>query len=513
MPEIASNSSEARRVLQTTFSAHADNPALVDVRSGSTLTYRELEDHSSRTAALLVRAFGLHAGDEVVLVIDNRVEAILLYLACLQAGITSIPVNPDLKPNELAQILSMRRAKLLVTFADLKHRINGADTPAQFIVGPGDLPWSEPRLSCESFPHVTNDLLAHVVHSSGTTGLPKAIPLRAGKLFRHVRMFSDFHGISSDATFYSGLPLAYLGGWYNVTLVPLLSGAKIVLDRAFGPSTMYGFWERARTHGVTHLWVTPSILSVLLAIGTDDDRDTEYARTGIRWAMVGMAALQEPLKLQFEETFGIPLVQSYGLSESFLFTSGHRSHQTPHGSVGRVLPGYEVKLVTADGKLAEQGESGEIWVRSPYLVEGYFEQPELSQSTFVDGYMRTGDLGRFDEHVNLFITGRIKEIIIKGGLNLSPHEIEEGIASLEGVSEVCVVGLPHPVLGEQVCAAIVRSTAGQDLTARAVKEHCRGCMMPLKVPDKIVFVESIPKNSSGKPSRRDLKSLVDTVIE
>lgn len=468
-------------LLRDVFAARATAQALVDCRTGRSYAYAELEDLSSRMAAQLAKT--VRPGDRVVLQLPNSAEMILAYLACMQLGATSVPINVAFSPAEVATLLGLAAPAAVVTEASLPSLLA-----------------SGPRLDPAAFPGIADDLLAHVVFSSGTTGTPKAIPIRLGRIIGHAAMFAASHGLGADARFYNVLPLAYLGGWYNLSLVPLLAGGTIVLDQEFGMRGMYRFWATCKEHRVNCLWFTPSMLSALAAIGVETD-DAEAPHRQIRWAMVGMAPLLPALKAKFEALFHMRLRQSYGLSETFLFTSWMQDLGTPDDSVGRVLPGYELKLLA---------DTAEIAVRGGWMMDGYWQKDAPVRAvTDPDGFFRTGDLGRVDAAGHVFITGRVKDLIIRGGVNIAPAEIENALLGFAGVLEAAVVGAEDELYGEKIVAFVTAVPGGAEpLDRKAILRHCRQALSAAKVPTEIRVIERMPLNASGKIQKAALKALL-----
>jgi acyl-CoA synthetase (AMP-forming)/AMP-acid ligase II len=453
--------------------------ALSDCASGRDFTYSELEDLASKAAS----RFSTFArpGDRIVLLMPNCPELIVSYLACLRLGAVSVPINADSSKDEIARITAMADPAGIVTELRLDDLASGERLPA-----------GKDLLS-------SDDELAHIVFTSGTTGTPKAIPIRFGAILNHARMFVRSHGLDASCRFYNVLPLAYLGGWYNLALVPLRAGGTIVLDRSFGTGGAR-FWSTCLEKRVNCLWVTPSILALLAAIGPSDEKERLAISSQIRWAMVGMAPLQPSLKARFEETFGLRLQQSYGLSETLLFTSWMNELETPASSVGKPMEGYEVRVE----------ENGEILVRGSRISAGYWNQPELTSSVFrPDGFLKTGDLGRFDGQGRLYITGRAKDLIIRGGVNISPAEIEDLVLGLEGIREAAVVGVEDELYGEKIVlfATMKKPGPGPERVVERILAHCREHLSASKVPSRVHILEAMPLNASGKIQKAELRKL------
>jgi long-chain acyl-CoA synthetase len=296
---------------------------------------------------------------------------------------------------------------------------------------------------------------------------------------------------------YDILPLAYLGGWYNMFLIPFINGGKVVLDRPFGTKNLYSFWENVKKYQVNALWFNPMMLSMLLQVGADDLNSVIEYNRGINWALVGMAPLSTGLKKKFEENFKLNIYENYGLSETFFLVSDSKEIQLPKGAVGKVLDGVEIII---DG----EGE-GEVLVNSPYMFEAYFEDRDLTNQVKKGSYFRTGDIGKLKDGF-LYIVGRLKDIIIKGGINISPKEVQDSINRLEGVQDSCVFGVNHQHYGESLVAAVVLAKDSH-LNAKEIKRALKSHIASLKIPDKIKVLDELPLNSSGKVDLVGLKGL------
>lgn len=480
------------------FVNYAENTAIVDYLNKTRYSYGDLEDLSSRTAYYFCQHVQRH--DRVILLLSNSTEMVVSYLACVQAGLTSIPINPDFHEDEISAIVHASASALIVTDAQNVHKLSA--NLSQPIVQWGK---TEPhialaamrstaRLDNDMFPHIEDDSLVHIVFSSGTTSMPKAIPIKFGRIIGHAAMFAKSHRLDPTCRFYNVLPLAYLGGWYNLTLVPFMCGGSAVLDRVFGTSSMYRYWSTILDNDINCIWCTPSMLSALLAIGIEDIEQAKAIKRQIQWAMVGMAPLLPELKAKFEKMFGLRLQQSYGLSETFLFTSWMSDTDLPDASVGKCLEGYDVKIAV----------NGEIKVRGDWIFDEYWHQEELTASVFDDdGYFQTGDAGYLDKNGNLYITGRLKDLIIRGGVNISPAEIENALCYIDGVKEAAVIGVSNDLYGEKIIAFVTSTIS--DLTEDIIINACRRSLSALKVPAAIHILRVMPLNASGKIDKKILK--------
>ncbi len=486
--------------LNVIFNAQNQNQAVIDHLNKIQFTYSQLEDLSSRLALMLSKL--TKPNQKIAFLLPNGYEIVLCYLACLQAGITSIPINPDFHEDEINVLLDIANPHLVIghtsIISQLKH-----DHASEVLYWDGldsDLKLEKikqmPRISNIPFENLLDNQLVHIVFSSGSTGQPKAIPILAHRIIGHAAMFAKQHKFGATNKFYSLLPLAYLGGWYNLTLVPFMSGGTIIIDKAFGGGDIYTFWDRVKEYHINCLWVTPSILTSLLMIYQSGRSEGLQIAKQIQWAMVGMAPLDMPTKLSFEQTFQIKLQQSYGLSETFLFTSWCNNKFVPNQSVGTVLPGYTVKI----------SPDGEIHVKSLYIFDGYLGINNANSSSIIDksGFLKTGDLGYFDHDKNLYITGRIKDIIIRGGVNISPAEIECVLSKIDGVVASAVIGVPDKIYGEKIVAFVQWTN---NLSSQDIRRECAKRLSAHKIPDVIRQILKIPLNTSGKINKQQLQEL------
>jgi long-chain acyl-CoA synthetase len=452
-------------------------------------------------------------GDVVAIYLSNCVEYIIIYFACMHVGATVVPLNYRLHPTEIQFILEgamphvLFRARNFTQEFDccVKHTIT-------FVPNAKDgeeysffnwLQGIEPMVS--PFEDLGVEDAFVVMYTSGTTGMPKGVEITCGALVKNGMVFKDAVELSPDFKFYNILDLAYLGGFYNLMLIPFLSQASIVLGETFDPRSMVYFWDHVKNHGVNALWLVPSILSILLAIDRSDAA-ADYCKKFMKRILVGTAPLASTLKEKFEKRYNVVLYENYGLSETLFITTNSPKDGKCKG-VGRVLQGCEVVVVDVYGAECAPGREGEIIVKTPYRMKGYLGIHDCSLGNIDQGQDRfqTGDWGYIDEDGYLFITGRTKDIIIRGGINISPKQIEDVLLKHPVVEEVAVVGMPNDFLGEEIIACIrVRSV----VAPQEIIRHCQQYLAAFKVPAKVVFVEQMPRSVTGKIQKGNLKKLL-----
>jgi long-chain acyl-CoA synthetase len=346
------------------------------------------------------------------------------------------------------------------------------------------------------------------VLTSGTSNVPKGIRIGYAGLLGNGARMAEHLGLDRDSRFYNVLSLSYLGGVFNLTLVPVLAGGSVVLDGALGATNVYGFWETVREHGVNTLWFSPTMLAMLLAL--DDEEDLSFLRTQVRVAMCGMAPLPADLKKRFEERFGFALQENYALSETGFVTVTRPGAPGKPGAVGGPLTGVEVRILDGDLRPLGHGREGQIAVRSDYLMLGY-DVPEGGEgkAPMHGDFFLTGDVGYRDEDGDLYVTGRLKDIIIRGGVNISPKMIEDTVYRMEPVQEAAVVGVPHPMYGEEVALVVkLREASRERVTVDDVRRFCELHIAHFQRPKYIFSIDELPKGVTGKIQKNVLKRLL-----
>jgi len=505
---------------------NAEREFLIDTISGETSTFGALYDAGLAVAADLRRR-GFQRGDRVAIVLHNSADFAKLYFGCLYAGVVTVPINPAFVHKEIDFILRNSGAKLVVLSLETISRVDRAA-----IVGPGidilvlldkrsttDVPddvetWDLATLSNGEgfvpFEGVSPEDTMSIVYTSGTTARPSGVVHRIASMIGNARLFSRRLGIGHENRFYGMLAMTYLGGYYNLLMLPYAGEASVVLANTFDAKSALNFWQPAREHNVNTLWLVPTIMSILMEMDRGHDGES-FCREQVRLALVGTAPLPGPLRRDFEKRYGITLYQNYGLSETFFISTNAPSLPLLDGSVGRILPGVQVATMDTEGKAVPYDKEGEIYVCTPYLMQGYYNHelggpdPRLREDWFP-----TGDIGIFASTGDLFITGRKKDLIIRGGINISPSAIENALYQHTAVAECAVVGIPHALYGEDI-AAVVRLVEGHELDNKTQAELvalCKANLGSIKQLSHILEVEEFPHNSSGKIQKDKVRDLL-----
>ena len=466
----------------------AENPAGPAVADSTTsLTNAELLTRVEAVAAQLAD-LGIASGDVVALRLINRVEFVILLFAAWRLGATITPVNPALTDGEVARQLDDSSARLLVIEEDS--------------TGVGDVP----TLSVTDLARdTTSDIppvevpsnLALLIYTSGTTGTPKGVMLDHANLDAMTAMGRDALKIGPDDRCLLILPLFHVNGIVVSILTPLLVGASVVIAERFKPNTFFEVIERERP---TFFSAVPTIYSVLAALPDDVRPDT----SSVRFAVCGASPASAELLARFEDRFGFPLVEGYGLSEATCgSTINPLDGPRKPGTVGLPFPGQEVRILGADGHPVDAGENGEVEVCGANVMRGYLGRPEDTAAAINDGWLRTGDVGHLDDDGYLTLVGRSKEMIIRGGENIYPREIEDVLNGHPAVLEAAVIGVPDEKWGE-IVVAFVQARPGAEVDVDALKLYCREQLSGYKRPTAIHVLESLPKNAVGKLDKRSL---------
>lgn len=489
------------------FERFATQVAIIDHKHKRRYTYAELEDLSARLAAAIRPR--IPQGGMVCLLFDNEIEIVLAYLACFHLEATAVPINATLHRNEVVGILEKVQPALLLTHAALYERYALAGTPAfTFGAAADELPLSalseHTRQAAPFFSSLRNEFLALIMHTSGSTGVPKAIPLSSRAILESPQVLLSTPLFGTPTCVYNVVPMSYIGGIY-LMLCYFASGSQVVLDEVFSPRSSYRYWPTVLEHSAETLWLTPTMASALLAIGLEEPEDRDVIARAIRRTIIFTGPIATSVKERFEATFGLHLQKSFGITETLICCHWNDDLQAPVESVGKPMPGIELAIVSDDEQRLAQGQEGEIRVRGDWVISEYWNQPDITAATFdAQGFYRTGDLGRQDEEGNLFITGRIKEIIKCGGLNVAAAEVETAILRLDGISEAAVFGIPDETYGERIIA-VVSPLPGVQLRSEDVTRHCRTELTALKVPSVVLLRDKLPQNAVGKIDKKGLK--------
>lgn len=491
----------------------ADVPYLL-FRDGTTATYAHTFARARRLAGVL-QAAGVRPGDRVACLLENGREAIEFYVATAIAGAIGVLVNAHSTAHEIAALVADCSPSGLLTQSGFLERVQTVEAvaamPLRLLAGGVADGWTgyeeaiagaAPANVDESF---TDDAPALMIYSSGTTGRPKGILL-------------SHHGLVGDALA-AIEAIEYRRGDRSMTMLPLFSSfgfafdflhnailrnSTVILER-FDAAEAIALVER---FAVTFLAGVPTMFSRMFTPECIAGHDI----SSLRLVDVGGGPVSPRLKTMLKNEYGIAVVESYGLTEISPVASVQRSKERPESSsCGTPLPGFAVRVVDDAGNDLPAGEPGELLFCSDTFMVGYWNQPELTARTIVDGWLRTGDVGRLDENGEIHILDRTKDMIVSNGFNVYPKEVENAIADFPGVQETAVVGVRDEVRGEVIHAFVVPK-AGARLDAEALVDHCRERLSRYKVPREVHFLDAMPLTASGKIRRHVLREM-DTAKE
>jgi long-chain acyl-CoA synthetase len=480
----------------------ARTPANVAVRLGETaLTYAELDDAGARLASLL-RERGLAEGDRVGLMLPNVPQFPVAYYGILRTGCVVVPMNVLLKRREISYYLGDSGAKLLLAwhgFAE-EARAGAEEAGAELIeVEPESfaaaLSAQEPTAGLAD---TEAEDTAVILYTSGTTGSPKGAELTHANLHRNADVSSRTTcAIEAGDVVLGALPLFHSFGQTVSMNTSLLVGATLTLVPKFDPGEALETMQRDR---VTHFYGVPTMFGALLHHPGREDYDTSSLRT----CVTGGASMPVEVLRGFEQAFGCVVLEGYGLSEtSPVACSNHPGKERKPGAIGTPIEGVEMRVVDENDDEVPQGEVGEIVIRGHNVMKGYWRKPEATAAAMRGGWFHSGDMARIDEDGYYFIVDRKKDLIIRGGYNVYPREVEEVLYEHPKIREAAVVGVPHDEWGEEIGAAVVLHE-GEEMRPEEVSEYVKERIAAYKYPRLVWFLDELPKGPTGKILKREI---------
>lgn len=492
----------------------ADKTALrfiPDGRPEEMITYASLEESVQRTQAYLL-GLGVRPGDRVALQLPKGLPFIYLHLATLRLGAISLPLNPAYPPHELAYFLGDAAARFFVAQAEAQAVIEGlrSDLPEleQVVYLAGDsaesltalLPGAPDHAASPAIPDDPT-LTALMIYTSGTTGRPKGALITHGNLTANISALHSAWGWRVDDILLHVLPLFHVHGLVVALHGALHAGATALLLPKFEPRQTLEFLT---SQHCTVFMAVPTIHRRLV----DFPEATRYDLSHMRLLTSGSDRLPDDVFTRFQTTFGHTLLERYGMTETGMNLSNPLQGERRVGSVGLPLPGVEARITDpVSGHLLPDGAVGEVQIRGPHVCKGYWRQPEKTLEAFTaDGWLHTGDLGLREPDGYFTLKGRAKDLIITGGYNVYPPEVELVLAEHPGVAASAVIGCPDPDWGEQVTAVVV-AKEGVNLEAADLLAFCRARLAPYKTPRRIILAATLPRNALGKVEKARLRGV------
>ena len=499
------------RLFESRFEERLDAP-FIEVPAGKTYTYREAAAFAGAYSAVL-HDFGVRKADRVAVQVRKSAQNVFLYLAVLRCGAVFVPLNTAYRPSENSYFLEDLGPKVWVVPPEAQgeaHAVAGsAATPHILTLGTADdgtlselaekhpgtgmareirAPRTMARQSATRIAISANDL-ASIVYTSGTTGRPKGAMLTHANLASNAQALHEVWRFRPNDVLLHALPLFHIHGLFVALHCALLSGAKILFLPEFDLSEVIAALPRA-----TVMMGVPTFYTRLLA---RSEFTGELVRN-MRLFTSGSAPLLAQTHVQFAQRTGHRIVERYGLTETGILTSNILDGDREPGTVGFALPGVELRLVDGAGRAVGPNVVGVVEARGAGISAGYWNAPEKTAQSRHEGFFHTGDLATRDEKGCVRIVGRAKDLIISGGFNVYPKEVETVIDAIEGVLESAIIGPPHPDFGEAVVAVVVKKSAAETVTEHGIISRMKLEVANFKVPKRVFFVDELPRNAMGK---------------
>lgn len=486
------------------FQENKDKVALRVPEQGRLISFGELDRLSARMAHQLV-GLGLEPGDRVAVQVDKSVEALALYLAVLRAGGVYLPLNTAYMPEELTYFVTNAEPRVVVAkheqadiFATIRHD-SGVDFNSLTLEGNGSGTLLD---GLDNFSDVfttvarTGDDIAAILYTSGTTGRPKGAMITHDNLASNARALSDLWGWKANDVLLHALPIFHVHGLFVACNISFLNATEMVYLSKFDAQTVL-----TELPSCSVMMGVPTFYTRLLG---ESDFTAELC-SSMRLFISGSAPLLEETFEEFEARTGHPILERYGMTETGMNTSNPLQGARVPGTVGFPLPGTEVRIMSEEGVPLGVEGVGSLQVRGPNVFKGYWRMPEKTAADFTeDGFFITGDLGKIDADGYVAIVGREKDLIISGGYNIYPKEVELVLNEIPGVVETAVFAYKHTDFGEGVAVAVI-AEEGQAITEEEVQSFCRDRLAAYKIPRRIIYLAELPRNTMGKVQKNILR--------
>lgn len=498
-------------ILEKKASLHPSHIAIKEGDTSKSYTYSELNCRANQLANALKNS-GVGRGDRVFCLTANTVEYIDIFMAASRIGAILTPLNYRLSHIEIIKIISDAKPKVFIFDSEFSQSALEIVKESSFLnlilyFGEAELAWAQ-RLRDVTYKYpmsgpqiedASEDPLL-MLYTAGSTGRPKGVPLKQSNLFFNAVNWIIDVGITKNDYTLTVIPLFHIGGHMLWTLPHIIVGAKVLLQRRFGPERSLQLIDREK---ITNTYFIPAMAKTVLALPNWRDYDLR----SVRFIGAGGEAVPEKIANAFAE-LGIPILNSYGLTETSDGTTTTRPYDAagkPANCIGKPLTLTDVRLVDPEGVDVEIGNEGEILHRGPSVVGSYWNRPVESEKAFQNGWFHTGDIARMDKDGFLYYLGRKDDMIVTGGENVYPAEVEEAILSYEKVADVAVVGVPDEKWGQTIMAVIVPK-GGVKIRESEIMHHVKGRLGGFKLPRTIQFADSLPKMGSGKLDRVQIKT-------
>ena len=465
-------------------------------------TYAEFESAVLRAAALLARQ-GIRKGDVVSLLMPNSAEYIIAYFACWSLGALAGPVNSLLKAEEIAYVMSNSEAKAILVHSDFLPTIEGIRqelTDLNAVITFDDEAKATNNFTGQRIDvDLNSNDDAIIIYTSGTTGKPKGCLLTHGNVIANARQISEWLKFTQDDRLLTIMPLFHMNAVSVTTMSALYAGGSTVISSKFSASR---FWQTVSDYQITSFGSVATMLSMLLST-YPDGVPAELKTDQLRFAMCGSAPVPAETLKRFEETFNCLVIEGYGLSESTCRSTFNPPDQNRRAGSCGVPIGNEMKVFDEDDNEVATGQLGEIVLRGENILKGYFKNEKATATAFRNGWFHTGDIGYRDADGFFFIVDRKSDMIIRGGENIYPREIDEVLYQHPAVAAAATIGVPDPLYGEEVAAFVVLKDE-ENSSAEELIAFCRQRLADFKCPKSLRIVSEIPKGPTGKLLKREL---------
>ncbi|HEX8131303.1 MAG TPA: AMP-binding protein [Pyrinomonadaceae bacterium] len=504
--ETTNTVASMRELLELRAAATPDVTFLFDAHDGRSWTYAEFDAAVNQTCDMLA-AHGVGRGDVVSLLLPNSAEYVIAYFACFKTGALAGPVNSLLKSEEVAYVVGNSDAKLLLyhsqfrdTVAQVQKEISSLTAALQFDdVATANANSDAPPVDSWRNLALGRDDEAIIIYTSGTTGKPKGCLLTHGNLLANARQIVRWLKFTPADRLLSVMPLFHMNAVMVTTIAAMYAGGSSVVSPRFSASR---FWQIVSDYEVTSFGSVATMLSMLLAT-YPEGVPAGLRREQLRFAMCGSAPVPAEVLRRFEETFDCLVIEGYGLSESTVrATFNPPDARRRPGSCGQSI-GCEIKVFDEDEREVAAGELGEIVLSGENIFKGYYKNEAATAEAFRGGWFHTGDIGYRDADDFYYIADRKSDMIIRGGENIYPREIDELLYTHPAVASAAAVAAPDPLYGEEVAAFVVLKE-GVEASAEELKEFCRAHLADFKCPKTITFLDELPKGPTGKLLKREL---------
>ena len=473
-----------------------DKPAIVF--EDRTITYRELDELSNRTANAL-EGLGIKRGDRVAIYLPNTPGFAIAYLGILKAGAVAVSINSIFKPQEVAFILNDSGSRLLFTIAELDASLGDIDCPAlerRLLLDRGMHRLTDNASPEHQIAAMDGNDPALLLYTSGTTGFPKGATLSHGNVVYNTWSVVHHAGYRPDDRLILFLPLFHVFGQNFIMNACFLAGSTLVLHRRFVPDAVLASIQRDQ---VTMFFGVPSIYVALLTMDLKPEQVSS-----IRYWFSAAATMPQEVSRRWTERFARPIYEGYGLTETSPFAAYNHDFRHKFGSVGTAVENFEIRIVDEQDREVPHGSLGEIAIKGPGVMLGYWGRPDDTRAAIRDGWFHSGDIGSMDDEGYVFIVDRVKDMINRSGFKIWPAEVEQLLYRHPAVKEVAVYAAPDTESGEAVAAAIVLREGASATTAEII-EFCRTQLAVYKAPTRVDFVSELPKNPTGKILKRVLR--------